>query len=97
MYINTLRLTTLIIYSFRTLSIYNFTHIYAPKELTIFHHVINKSAQGEETDFEINYVILRQNQIIVCTPSPSKNRDFIWEYIDYWDNIPSGKFRQYED
>ena len=42
------------------------------KILSIFHHVVNKVAQGDKADFEINYVILRRNQIRVCTPLTSK-------------------------
>ena len=82
MYINTLRLYTLIIYSSKTL-FKNVTSliIYANKTLPIFHHVVNKSAQGEETNFEINCVILRRSQIIVCTPLPS-NKYIIYIGVD---------------
>ena len=33
--------------------------MYATKTLSIFHHVVKKSAQGDEADFGINFVILR--------------------------------------
>ena len=58
MYINTLRLTTLIIYSSETLFYVTSLIIYAPKTLSNFHHVVKKSAQGEEADFEIIRKIL---------------------------------------
>ena len=66
MYINTLRLSTLIIYSSKTL-FKNVTSliIYANKTLPIYHHGVNKSEQGEEADFEINCVILQKIQIRV--------------------------------
>ena len=58
MYINTLRLPTLIIYSSKKNQHVTLLIIYATKTLTIFHRVVNKSAQGEEVDFEINRLIL---------------------------------------
>ena len=71
MYINTLSLSTLIIYSSKTLFYVTSLIIYSPKTIPICHHVVNKSSQGEEANFEINGVILRQSQIRVCTPFPS--------------------------
>ena len=72
MYINILRLSTLIIYFSKTFFNVTSLIIYAPKTLPICYHVVDKSAQGEKTDFEINCVILRKIQIRVCTPLPYK-------------------------
>ena len=58
MYIKTLRLSTLIIHSSKKLFYVTSFIIYAPKTVPICHHVVNKSAQGEDADFEINGVIL---------------------------------------
>ena len=81
MYINTLMLYTIIIYSSKKLSYVISLIIYSPKTLPIFHHVVNKSAQGEQVNFEINCVILRQSQIRVCTPlSSNKYRLYIGVY-----------------
>ena len=61
MYIKTLRyLNSSFILSKQFLNVTSLI-IYAPKTLPICHHVVNKSAQGEEADFEINGVILRQS------------------------------------
>ena len=56
--------------------------IYAPKTLLIFHHVVNKSAQGEKANFEINCVILQKIQIRVCVPLPS-NKYALYIGVDW--------------
>ena len=71
MYINILRISTLIVYSSKTLFYVTSFILYALKTLAICHNVVNKSAQGEDDDFEIDCVILWQSQIKVCTPLPS--------------------------
>ena len=58
--------------------------IYATKTLSIYHHVVNKSAQGEENDFEINCVLSRWIQIRVCTPFPSKIQTLYSSGLTIW-------------
>ena len=65
MYINNLKLATLIIYFSKNCQFVTSIIIYAPKSLTICHHVVNKSAQVEGAYFEINGVILQKIQIRV--------------------------------
>ena len=53
--------------------------IYAPKTLSICHHVVNKSEQGEEVDLEINLLTynLRANPNNIVHPIALKNTDCI--------------------
>ena len=85
MYINTFRLSTLIIYYSKTLFYVTSFIIYAPKTLPNFHHCVNNSAQGEEANFEINCVILRQSQIRACTPFPYNKKQTV-----YWSELTIG-------
>ena len=93
MYINTLRLTKIIIYSSKTLSICNSLIIYASKKLSICNHVVNKSAQGKEAYYEINMLICN----LMANPNKSVHPIALQKYILYirvdWllGKVPFGK------
>ena len=99
MFINTLWLSTLIIYSYKILFYVTSLIIY-PKKLPICHHVVNKSVQGEEADFEINCVILWQIQIRVCTPIAIQQIQTVyWSVLTIvigalWENSEHRKIRE---
>ena len=100
-YINTLKLSTLIIYSSKTLFfLVTLLIIYSSKTLTIFHHVFNKSAQGEEADFEINSVILWWSQIRVCIPIDLQQIQTVYcsglaiGIVSLWGNSAHRKIRE---